>query len=224
MVNKKINKSVLPTALRNYKKIGIVAAIVVVVAALGFWGISAMQGGYTSVGAAVSDVTADAARASDLNIAVVRMDKIQSESKVLTDLRKQRDSYETKLRDELTRRQKELEKEKVEIEKSQDVLSREALQRRAIEYQQKVAKLQQDLTTRAGAIEASFQDALNQIQSSNLDPIIERIIEKKNLSLVIDGRFARIGNDVKNLDITDDVISALNKRIAKFKMKTPKGF
>ena len=49
------------------------------------------------------------------------MDAIQTDAKVLADLNKQRTSYETKLRDELSNRQKELENEKVEIEKSQDV-------------------------------------------------------------------------------------------------------
>jgi hypothetical protein len=42
--------------------------------------------------------------------------------------------------------------------------------------------------------------------------------------LVIDGRFARIGRDAANLDITEDVITALDKKISRIKMETPKGF
>ncbi len=152
------------------------------------------------------------------------MDAIQGEAAALKDLRKQKESYESKLRDELTRDQKALEKEKAEIEKSQDVLSRDALQRRVVDYQNRVTKLQRDLTERAQSIEVAFQNALNEVQAKHLDPLIEGIIAKKNLSLVIDGRFARVGNDAQNLDITDEVISALNKKVSNVKMAPPKGF
>lgn len=217
------NTKPLSKEAKNYKKIGIIAAAVVVVAALGIWGVRHFTAPI-SVEKAIEDVTAEAVSGADLRIAVVRMDTIQSEAKVLSDLRKQRESYENKLRSELTKRQKDLEKEKSDIEKSQDVLSREALQKRVAEYQQKVAKLQQDLTMRAQSIDSSFQTSLGKVQSTHLDPIIDAIIAKKNLSLVIDGRLARVGANIKNLDITQDIINALDKRVTSAKMETPKGF
>lgn len=217
------NKKPLPKEAKNYKKIGIVAAAVIVVAALGVWGVRHFTAP-VSVEKAVESVTVEAVSGADLRIAVVRMDTVQNEAKVLADLRKQRESYETKLRNELTKRQKDLESEKAEIEKSQDVLSREALQKRVADYQKKVTKLQQDLTMRAQAIDASFQNSLSKVQSTHLDPIIDAVIAKKNLSLVIDGRLARVGANIKNLDITQDIINALDKRITSTKMETPKGF
>ena len=98
------------------------------------------------------------------------------------------------------------------------------MQRRVVDYQGKVSQLQRDLTERAQSVDMSFQKALAQIQEKHLDPIIEAIIAKKNLSLVIDGRFARTGKDVANLDITSDVINALDKKVSSVKMETPKGF
>lgn len=210
-------------SVKKYTKIGIVATAVVVVAVLGTWGISALHTNM-SVGKALSEVTTDAVKGSDLRIAVIRMDAIQNEAKVLKDLRSQKESFESKLRDELTREQKALEKEKAEIEKSQDVLSRDALQRRVVEYQSRVAKLQRALAERAQSVELSFQTALNEIQTKHLDPLVEGIIAKKNLSLVIDGRFARVGGKIENLDITDDVVKALDKKVSKVRMATPKGF
>ena len=210
---------------KNYKKMGIIAAIVVAVAILGVAVVASVRGGgETSVNTALESVTADAANGANLRIAVVRMDAIQNDATALQDLRKQRETYESKLRDELTREQKKLEKEKADIEKSQDVLSRDALQRRVVDYQNRVTKLQRDLTERAQSIETSYQKALSDVQSKHLDPIIEGIIAKKNLSLVIDGRFARMGSNVENLDITNDVVSALNKKVSKVKMQKPLGF
>lgn len=211
--------------VKSYVKTGVVAAIVVAVATLGIWGISALRtNNDASVAEAITEVTQNAAKAGDLNLAVIRMDAIQTESAALKDLRAQKEKYENKLREELTKDQKELEKEKAEIEKSQDVLSREALQRRVVEYQDKVTKLQRELTERAQSVEISYQKALNEMQTKHLDPIIEGVIAKKNLSLVIDGRMVRMGANVESLDITDEVIKALDKKVSKMKMEKPKGF
>lgn len=211
---------------KKYAKSGIIATVVVAVALLGAWAISALNNGDSgaSVADAMEVVSENAVNGQDLRIAVIRMDAIQTEADALKDLRKQKESYEEKLRDELTKRQKKLEEEKAEIEKSQDVLSREALQRRVVDYQNRVNQLQRDLTERAQSIEMVFQKALNEIQTKHLDPIIEGTIDKKKLSLVIDGRFARTGANVEGLDITQEIVEALNKKVSKVKMETPKGF
>lgn len=218
------NKNTVNPAAKKYARTGIIAAAVVVVAALGIWAVSSMSRGGASVNKALGDVSADAVTAADLRMAVIRMDAIQLEANALKDLRKQKENYEEKLRDELTREQKTLEKEKAEIEKSQDVLSRDALQRRIVDYQNRVTGLQRSLTERAQSIDTAYQKALNDLQTKHLDPIIEGVIAKKNLSLVIDGRFARVGAKAENLDITDEVIKALNKKISSVKMEKPKGF
>ena len=209
---------------KSYARYGIIAAVVIAVALIGVFALRGCSERTISADDAISEVSADAVNGADLRIAVVRMDAIQSDANALQDLRKQKENYENRLRSELEKQQKALEKEKAEIEKSQDVLSRDALQRRVVEYQGKVTKLQRDLTERAQSIDASFQRALAKIQENHLDPIISAIINKKNLSLVIDGRFARTGTGVANLDITDDVINSLNKKVSSVKMETPKGF
>ena len=123
----------------------------------------------------------------------------------------------------LEKEQKVIEKEKADIEKSQDVLSQEALQRRVVDYQRRVSDFQRQLTESAQSIETSYQDALNTIQKKHLDPVIQGIIAKKKLSLVIDGRMARLGENTEDLDITDEVVDALNKKVSTVKMATPKG-
>ena len=212
--------------VKNYKKTGIIAAIVLVVAALGIWAIASGKSSKadTSVADAIADVSTNAVSGADMRIAVIRMDMVQNDAMALKDLRNQKESFEKKLRDDLTAEQKTLEKEKSEIEKSQGMLAPEALQRRVAEYQKRVAALQRDLSERAQSIEESYQRALAEIQDKHLDPVIEGIIAKKNLSLVIDGRFARTGMGIADLDITNEVVSALNKKVSGVKMEKPKGF
>lgn len=209
--------------IKNYKKTGLIAAIVLVVAALGIWAVSSWTR-EVSVNDAISQVSDKAVTGADLRMAVIRMDAVQNDAAALKNLRSQKESYEKKLRDELTKEQKALEKEKAEIEKSQGVLSPDALQRRVVDYQKRVTALQRNLAERAQSIEESYQKALNELQTKHLDPVIEGVIAKKNLSLVIDGRFARTGTKVENLDITDEIVSALNKKVSSIKMAKPKGF
>ena len=220
-----VKKSNENSPVNQYKKTGIIAAVAIAVAVLGVWAVSALNSGKTApVSEVIEEVSENAANGANLRIAVIRMDAIQADANVLKNLREQKEKYENKLRDDLTAQQKKLEKEKTEIEKSQDVLSQEALQRRVVDYQNKVTKLQRDLTERAQSIEASYQKALNEIQTKHLDPIIEGVIDKKNLSLVIDGRMARMGANSDDLDITNEVVKALDKKVSKVKMETPKGF
>ncbi|MBR3510551.1 MAG: OmpH family outer membrane protein [Alphaproteobacteria bacterium] len=207
--------------LQKYTKMGIIATAAILVAALGIWAVSSLNKN-VQLNKALDGVSTQAATASELRIAVISMDKIQMEANALKDLHKQRANYEEKLKSKLEKEQKAIEKEKADIEKSQDVLSQEALQRRVVDYQRRVANLQRDLAEKAQSIEVSYQEALNSIQKKHLDPIIQGIIAKKNLSLVIDGRMARVG-EAANLDITDEVVKALNKKVSSVKMATPKG-
>ena len=209
-------------AIKKYTKMGIVATAVIVVAALGMWAISSIKSN-VSVEKALSEVSETAVTGANLRIALVSMDKIQTQSKVLEDLHKQRAAFENKLKNKLEKEQKEIEKEKADIEKSQDVLSQEALQRRVVEYQKRVNNFQRTLSESAQAIDVAYQEALNTIQKKHLDPIIEGVIAKKKLDLVIDGRMARIGTNIENLDITDEVVNALDKKVSSVKMDTPKG-
>ena len=215
-------KKELNPILQKYSKMGIIAAAVAVVALIGAFTISHFTKG-ADTESAIAEVSTNAAKASDLRIAVISMDKIQMEAKVLEDLHKQRTNFENKLKSKLEKEQKAIEKEKTDIEKSQDMLSQEALQRRVVDYQRRVSEFQRHLSESAQAIETSYQDALQTIQKKHLDPVIQGIIAKKNLSLVIDGRMARMGENVKDLDITDEVVKALNKKVSTVKMATPKG-
>jgi len=218
------NKLKIEQTPRNMARMGIVAAIVVAVGAAAMLALAPARTGMT-IEQSLSGVTGDAVTGAELRIAVIRMDEIQANATVLADLRRQKESFESRLRDDMNREQRALERERDEIERAQGMLSQDALQRRVMEFQQRVATLQRTTMERAQSIEVNFQQALVEIQRRDLDPIIEGIIARKNLALVIDGRFARVGAAAPaGLDITDDVIGALNRRTTSFRMSRPAGF
>ena len=81
-----VKKSNENKQVKNYKKTGIIAAVVIAVAALGVWAVSALNGGNTSsVEEAMEVVSGDAQSAANLRIAVVRMDEIQTTAVALKD-------------------------------------------------------------------------------------------------------------------------------------------
>ena len=95
--------------VKKYTKTGIIATVVVVIAVIAGI-IIAKPTRSVDTSAALSEVSTNAAMASDLKIAVISMDKIQLESKALKDLHKQRASFEDKLKTRLEKEQKALEK------------------------------------------------------------------------------------------------------------------
>ena len=82
--------------VQKYTKMGIIAASVIAVAILGIFALSNFHKNLDTP-AAISDVSENAAVASELRIAVISMDKIQTSAKVLEDLHKQRESFENKI-------------------------------------------------------------------------------------------------------------------------------
>lgn len=78
------NTKPLPKEAKNYKKIGIVAAAVIVVAALGVWGVRHFTAP-VSVEKAVESVTVEAVSGADLRIAVVRMRKYLGHTQLCSD-------------------------------------------------------------------------------------------------------------------------------------------
>ena len=99
------NKNTVNPATKKYARTGIIAAaVIVVVAALGIWAGAGRSRGTASVDKALGEVSADAVTAADLRMAVIRMDAIQTEANALKYLRKQKEAYEEKLRENWRRR------------------------------------------------------------------------------------------------------------------------
>lgn len=204
-------------AMKNKKLIIAASAAALAAAAIGVFALKGRSD--IPIDIAISDASADAVAASDLRIAVVKMDEIQQNAKILADLRKQRESLENKLKSDLEAKQKTLEADKKDIESQQGILSREALQQKVVDYQREVAEFQKEIAERAQAIDVAFQSALAEIQKKHLDPIIDALAAKKNLDMILDARFTRVTSVKGNLDITSDIVNAIDKRATRFELK-----
>ncbi|MBN1783876.1 MAG: OmpH family outer membrane protein [Alphaproteobacteria bacterium] len=193
---------------------GIVAAVLVI------WGIVSLFGGRSSD---LSEISATSiTEQGQPHFAVINMYKITAEADALKGLTDQRKAYAEKLNAEATRREEQLMATKKEIESKQSVLSKEALQKKAGEYQKSLMDYQNDMSSKSSAIEKSYRETLQKVQADTLDEVISDIAKKKGVTIVLNSAQTILLNPA--LDITEDVIKVMNKRLPSVRMKTPEGF
>jgi len=114
--------------------------------------------------------------------------------------------FDTK-QQELERRQQDLERERADIEKQQDVVSEQAIRRRAEEWQREMMALQQ--------MSVTYNQELQKKQAELTQPIIEktmgiirRIATSEGYDMVVDKQVVPYSRS--DLDLTDRVITMYN--------------
>lgn len=114
--------------------------------------------------------------------------------------------FDTK-QQELERKQSDLERERADIEKQQDVVSEQALRRRAEEWQREMIALQQ--------MSVTYNQELQKKQAEMTQPIIEktmgiirRIATSEGYDMVVDKQAVPYARS--DLDLTDRVITMYN--------------
>ncbi len=151
----------------------------------------------------------------------INMIKINETADALKALADQRVKYSEQLNKEAKKKEEELIKAKKEIEQKQAVLAKDVLEKKVNEYQQSVMNFQKDIQEKAQSIENNYREALQNVQETYLNDIIETIAKKKEITVILNS--AQIISLNPALDITDDVIKVLNQKVKKVSMKTPKG-
>ncbi len=201
----------------NYTKIGAIVLGVVVVALIAIFAFGGNNG------KDMEDVSATSiTEQGQTYFATINMIKINAEAKALKGLTDQRKSYLEKLNSEAKAQEKELMAEKKEIESKQSVLSKEALEKKVMDYQKKIVAYQKEVSEKNQAIEKSYREALQKVQEDVLDEVIKDIASKKKVTMILNS--AQVISLKPELDITTDVIKVLDRRMPKARMSTPAGF
>ena len=170
------------------------------------------------------------AKAEELRIGVVDVAKIHRDASVMKSLNKQKDAAIEAIKKSVAEKRKEFEKREAELKKQEDslkakqsIMDREALIKEAQKIQTDFQKFQMDLLEqdkntekRLASVEKAFAEAIKTIQEDYFDRIVRKIGAEKNFSLVLNSQTAVVLD--KNLDITTEVIDALNDDIKEMKL------
>ena len=148
--------------------------------------------------------------ADDLKIAIVDIQQIQEDAVVANDLKTKMQNKEQQLKKELLDRKDKIEQNYKSLEKERAVLSRSELEKKAKQFELEVQKLQFDENKYSQIFELSKIGAL-QVMQTELQKVVDTFVDKYDM--IVPANITLYYNKKKFTDLTNDVLSKLNKNI-----------
>lgn len=150
------------------------------------------------------------------NIGIIDVDKIMNESLVMRDIQSKIEKKEDEYQKQVQKKRGELESEQKRIEGKKNILSKEAFEKEAESFEKKLDELKTFIDKKQNSLKKSSMEAMSKVNEKVRD-IIDEIAKEKKLEVVIAaGQTLYYEN---NLDITEEVLQKLNKKITKVEMK-----
>lgn len=153
-------------------------------------------------------------------IAVIDMKRIGQDAKVTRDIRVQSDRFKEELLAEATSAEEKLRAEGEELKRQRSILSPEAFGEKRRDFDRRASEMQRYLVDRERTLKQSFDVARSQVVREIIS-IVSELSKTKRYNMVL--RRAQVeffSSDT--MDITDDVISALDKRLPRVVVPSPK--
>lgn len=149
------------------------------------------------------------------NIGVVDMKKILAQSKAYQSLVDQFEDVRRKHRNTFTKQEDIIRDEESELLKQKNILSKEAYAEKVKILGKKINELKTKQSRDAQKFELAFEKSTNKIQGALVD-VLSIIANNKKLNLVLaKSQVILVGKDI---DLTDDAVSELNKVLPKISL------
>lgn len=152
-------------------------------------------------------------------IAVVNYVKLESESKVSKDITDQIKARQAKLQEEVQAIQATVQKRVEDLEKSSSVLTTKALDQKREALQKELMKMDEDLKKKAQKLEDIKNETLTKV-SETVKEITMNIAKEKKYDAVLSD--AGVVYADPGLDITDQVLKELDKKLPKVRINWDK--
>ena len=149
------------------------------------------------------------------DIGVINIPKIMESSKAAQSVRKQLQDKQKSFQSQLDKKQKELLAEDQKLVKQQNSLSKDAFEKKVKEFQKRAEDAKKEIAEKRRQLDKGFTSALKQIEDKVI-AIGEDVAKDKGYKVVISS--AQILYSDSSLDITDVVLSRLNKELPKVKI------
>jgi outer membrane protein len=154
------------------------------------------------------------ASAAELKIAVVDIQAVLQESKAAKDIREKIKKKRDKYQDEITNEEEKLRSEEQKLASQSGVLSKEAFEQKREEFKEKLIKVQRDVQEKRANLDNDLSSSLGQVQAVVFE-IIADLSKEKGFELAIPT--SQILYSDEGLNITEDVLKRLNKKLPKVK-------
>lgn len=159
---------------------------------------------------------ASQARAEEIRIAVVDIERLIGRSTASENIQKQLDREKEKLQKSFTAEEKKLKDLEKEIMAKKDSLSEEEFNAEKQRFQKNLIEARQSLGKQVDTVEQAANVALGQLRQEIVKTIAE-MTEQEKYTIVITKQNVIMAE--KKLDITDEVMARLNKNIKTIKLE-----
>ena len=164
---------------------------------------------------ATKDAKAKKQLTSSSDIGVVDMKKILAQSKAYQSLVDQFEDVRRKHRNKFTKQEDIIRDEESELLKQKNILSKEAYAEKVKVLGKKINELKSRQAKDAKEFEVSFEKSTNKIQGALVD-VLSILANNRSLNLVLaKSQVILVGKDI---DLTDEAISELNKVLPAIKL------
>lgn len=153
---------------------------------------------------------ASPALAASGTIAVVNIQQVMQDSSAAKSMREQLDAKRKSFQSQVSKKEEELKKENQDLVKEQTVLSPEAFDKKLKEFKAKTIAAQKDAHAKGLSLEEALSASFGEIQKS-VYSIVSSIAKDKGYSAVLVS--SQLLYSDASLDITQDVLSKLNKTL-----------
>ena len=165
-----------------------------------------------------SPAMADAAPGN--SIAVVNIQQIMHDSTAAKNVREQLDSKQKAFQADLSKKEEKFQKEEQELGKERSVLSKAAFDEKARAFSKKATEAQKDVESKKALLNNAFAHANYDLQKAVTDIVADIAKEKGFLiALPTESPTSQVLYADPKLDITQEVLTRLNKKLPKLDVK-----
>lgn len=157
-----------------------------------------------------------ASAAEGTTIAVVNIQQIMRESTAAKSVREQLESKQKSFQSEISKKEEGLQKDEQALAKQRGVLAKDAFEKKVAEFRKRATEVQKEVQSKKSLLDSSFERALGEIQKS-VTEVIADLSKEKGFQVAVPT--SQILYADSKLDITPDVMSALNKKLSKVEVK-----
>ncbi len=147
---------------------------------------------------------------AQVNIAVVDVERILSESDAAKSVQKQIDLKRKTFLDDVKKAEEKLRKQQKAIEGKRSKLSKEDLVKEAQKFEKERVKARAAIQSEKNKIEKAYTSAMSTITKTIFD-VCQEIADKDNIDLIITRQNIIVGS--RSLDITEKVMKLMNKKL-----------
>jgi outer membrane protein len=152
-------------------------------------------------------------------IGVVDVQRVLRDSKAAKNIRPEFESMRKAFQKQVSEQEQKLRQAEQELTRQRAILAPEAFSQKRRSFSEEARRAQNSVKERRRQLDRTFNDTKNEILK-NLVVVAQQVAEAKKLNMLLEKRFVFLS--AKTMDVTNEVIARLDKRLPKLAVKLGK--